>query len=198
MSSPDEPTPEQPTRPEPRAGSGFPFDLGALGGLAGAAFGGGPLGDLESLLTNLAQQSAEQGGGGLPTEPAEVVGSAGGGAVRVHVTGELEFTAVHIDAAVVDPEDVSVLEDLVLAAVRDAAQQLRRAGEAALGQMMGDALSGLSGLFGSLSGSDEEENGEDDDEDGRPEIGASGDAAGNGGGAGPGGGAPNGPSSPAR
>lgn len=49
-----------------------------------------------------------------------VEGSAGGGAVRCSVTGQLEIRAIRIDPKVVDPEEVSVLEDLVTAAVRNA------------------------------------------------------------------------------
>src|SRR5271166_3651557 len=112
--------------------------------------GGDPMDELMSQLANLqnAFGSADADRGALPV--AQVVGSAGGGAVRVHAGGDLEFTAVEIDASVVDPNDVSVLEDLVLAAVRDAAEQLRRSAEANLGEMVGGALSGLSGLFGAL------------------------------------------------
>lgn len=49
-----------------------------------------------------------------------VEGSAGGGAVRCSVTGQLEVRSVRIDPKVVDPEEVATLEDLVTAAVRSA------------------------------------------------------------------------------
>jgi DNA-binding protein YbaB len=149
--------------------------------------GGDPMDDLMSQLANLQHVLGASGVGGPaglggdtgdaregveiePFEQApEVVGSSGGGAVRVHARGDLEFTAVEIDPAVVDPADVTVLEDLVLAAVRDAAEQLRRAAAANLGEMMGGALSGLSGLLGALGQGgpwdDELDDDEDDDED---------------------------------
>ena len=57
---------------------------------------------------------------------AEMEGSAGGGAVKVKITGMGEVTAVRIDPQVVDPEDVELLQDLVCAAVREA---LRKASE---------------------------------------------------------------------
>ncbi len=49
-----------------------------------------------------------------------VTASAGGGAVKVTVTGGLEVISVEIDPEVVDPEDVEMLQDLVVAAVGDA------------------------------------------------------------------------------
>jgi len=58
---------------------------------------------------------------------------AGGGVVRVTVTGGLEFRSVKIDPQVVDPTDVEMLEDLVLAAVRDAVEQAQALNQQALG-----------------------------------------------------------------
>ncbi len=49
--------------------------------------------------------------------------TAGGGAVTVTITGQLKVQAVSIDKEVVDPEDVEMLQDLVLAAVNDAVQK---------------------------------------------------------------------------
>ncbi len=79
-------------------------------------------------------------------EEQEVEGQAGGGVVKVRVTGGMEFRGVTIDPSVVDPEDVSMLEDLVLAAIRDA---VTKAGEISEKAMGGLDLGGLgSGLFG--------------------------------------------------
>ena len=52
-----------------------------------------------------------------------VEGSSGGGAVKVTCTGSSEFTAIKIKPEAVDPSDVETLEDLVLAAVKDASQK---------------------------------------------------------------------------
>lgn len=49
--------------------------------------------------------------------------TAGGGAVTVTITGQLEVRSVKIDKDVVDPDDVEMLEDLVLTAVRDAVKK---------------------------------------------------------------------------
>ena len=89
-------------------------------------------------------------------EAAEVVveGSAGGGKVTVAVNGSFEFQSVSIDAGVVDPADVDMLEDLVLAALRDAAAKIAANQQGALGGLDIGELD-LGGLGGLLGGSDE-------------------------------------------
>ena len=84
---------------------------------------GNPLGgmDLGGLL-----ESAQQMMAGMQAAADEVVqGSAGGGLVTVEVDGHINFRSVSIDPKAIDPDDVSLLEDLVLAALRDAAEQLQ-------------------------------------------------------------------------
>ena len=76
---------------------------------------------------------------------SELVGSAGGGKVEVTVTGGGEFRHVRISPDVVDPADVSLLEDLVLAALRDAMARINAAQTAALGGLDLGALGGLLG-----------------------------------------------------
>ncbi len=53
-------------------------------------------------------------------ETTTVDGSAGGGVVRATVTGKQELVSVTIDPSAVDPADVEMLQDLVVAAVNDA------------------------------------------------------------------------------
>jgi nucleoid-associated protein EbfC len=78
---------------------------------------------------------------------SEVVeASAGGGMVTVKVSGDLEVREVKIDPSAVDPEDVEILSDMMLAAVNEA---LRMAQELAESKM-GGATAGLD--LGSLGG----------------------------------------------
>jgi hypothetical protein len=63
-----------------------------------------------------------------------VEASAGGGAVKVSVSGELELKSITIDPAAVDPQESELLADMVLAAVNDA---LRKAQELAAGKLGG-------------------------------------------------------------
>lgn len=64
-------------------------------------------------------------------------GTAGGGVVKATVSGSQELVSVSIEPSVVDPEDVEMLEDLVVAAVN---QAMKSAGDAA-----GDQFGGLAG-----------------------------------------------------
>jgi DNA-binding YbaB/EbfC family protein len=78
---------------------------------------------------------------------SEVVeASAGGGMVTVKISGDLELREVRIDPAAVDPEDVEILSDMVLAAVNEA---LRMAQELAA-RKMGATTGGLD--LGNLGG----------------------------------------------
>ena len=70
---------------------------------------------------------------------AEVTGTAGGGLVSVVMTGLGEVKTVRIDPKAVDPDDVESLEDLVLAAIRNAAEAQRELSE----EKMGPATGGL-------------------------------------------------------
>jgi len=74
-----------------------------------------------------------------------VEGQAGGGVVKVTVTGGMEFQSVHIDPDAVDPDDVAMLEDLVLAAIHDAIGKVNELSQQAMG---GLDLGGLGGLLG--------------------------------------------------
>ena len=78
----------------------------------------------------------------------EVTGSAGGGMVVVTANGKGELLKVQIDKQAVDPRDVAMLEDLVLAAVNSAlrAAQEAQAAEGPMSQM--PDLGGLAGMFG--------------------------------------------------
>ena len=74
-----------------------------------------------------------------------VEGSSGGGMVRVQATGSGEVVALEIDPQVVDPEDVEMLQDLVLSAVRDALDRANKLREERMKQVTGGM--GLPGMF---------------------------------------------------
>ena len=74
-------------------------------------------------------------------------GQSGGGAVRIQVTGGLLFQSVSISPAALDPDDVGMLEDLVVAACNDAVAKAQSLSTEALGVLDPGAL-GLSGLSG--------------------------------------------------
>jgi len=66
-----------------------------------------------------------------------VDGSAGGGVVKAVVTGDQKLVSVTIDPSAVDPADVDMLQDLIVAAVNDALRAARELGEVKMGAVTG-------------------------------------------------------------
>ena len=101
--------------------------------------------DLGGLLEQ-AQQMQQQLIDAQAALADEVVeGHAGGGLVKVTVTGGMDFRSVQIDKSAVDPDDVEMLEDLVLAALHDACHKVQELTQQGMGQL---GLGGLGGLLG--------------------------------------------------
>ena len=71
--------------------------------------------------------------------------TAGGGAVKAVVAGTRQFESITIDPEAIDPEDVEMLQDLILAAVNGAIKLADDETSKAMGKLQG--ISGLSGLF---------------------------------------------------
>ncbi len=70
-------------------------------------------------------------------ETLNVDGSAGGGVVKAVVTGKQELVSVTIDPAAVDPSDVEMLQDLIVAAVNDAIRSSRQVAEEKMAAVTG-------------------------------------------------------------
>lgn len=131
-------TPDKPEVPEVVSGPGAPA--------AGAGAGG--LGDLGGLL-----QSAQEAFSAQAQAAQQVVeGSAGGGVVIVNMTGNGEVTAVTLAPEVVDPDDIEMLQDLIVAALHDAGVKVTDLQRQALGALGGLDLGGLGDMLGGLVG----------------------------------------------
>ena len=78
-------------------------------------------------------------------EALEVEASSGGGMVTVRMSGNKVVTGVTIDPEVVDPEDVEMLQDLIVAAVNEAARKVDEEAQSQLGSMAGGMK--IPGLF---------------------------------------------------
>ncbi len=74
---------------------------------------------------------------------SEVTGSAGGELVTATMTGSGELTALTIAPAAVDPDDIETLQDLVVAAVRDAQRAVNELAEQTMGPVTGGFGGGL-------------------------------------------------------
>ncbi len=70
-------------------------------------------------------------------EETEIEGSAGGGAVKVIVTGQREFKSISIDPDFVDADDVEMLEETIAAAISDAMGRAQQLGEEKMGGLTG-------------------------------------------------------------
>ena len=92
------------------------------------------------------QQDMELAQQELANETVEA--SAGGGMVTVVVSGELELRSVKIDPAAVDPEDVDMLCDLVLAATNEALRSAQELAASKMGAVTGGLDPGALGALG--------------------------------------------------
>ncbi len=72
--------------------------------------------------------------------------SSGGGVVKATVTGKRELTSIVIDPEAVDPDDVEMLQDMIVAAVNEAMRKAEDASAQSMSRLTG-GLGGLSGLF---------------------------------------------------
>ncbi len=70
-------------------------------------------------------------------ETKEFTAKSGGGAVTVTVTGSKEIKSVLLDKEAVDPDDVEMLQDLIVAAVNEALKQVDEANQATMSKMTG-------------------------------------------------------------
>ena len=82
-------------------------------------------------------------------EEKEFTAAAGGGAVEVTVSGKREVLKVKLSEEVVDPDDIEMLEDLIVAAANEALRKMEAESQAVMAKLTG-GLGGLGGLGGGL------------------------------------------------
>ena len=104
-------------------------------------FGGG--GNMQQLMRQAQKMQQQLQETQEKLEEAEYEASAGGGMVSVKISGKRELTAITIDPQVVDPDDIDMLQDLIMAAVNEGLRKGEEAREAAMGRM----APGMGGLF---------------------------------------------------
>ena len=105
--------------------------------------GGGMPGNMSNLMKQAQRMQRQMEEGQKELETKEFVAAAGGGAVEVTVSGKKEILKVKLSEEVVDPEDIEMLQDLIMAATNEA---LRKAEEAS-SELMGRMTGGLGGGF---------------------------------------------------
>ena len=81
-------------------------------------------------------------------EEKEFSATAGGGAVEVTVSGKKLVTKVTLDPDAVDPDDVEMLEDLIMAAVNEAMKKVETATDEMMDKFSGSGMPGMGGIPG--------------------------------------------------
>ena len=104
--------------------------------------GGGMPGNMNNLMKQAQRMQRQMEESQKELETKEFTAKAGGGAVEVTVTGKKEVTKVILSPEVVDPDDIEMLQDLIMAATNEA---MRMADEASAA-MMGSMTGGLGGF----------------------------------------------------
>ena len=113
-----------------KRGGGFPGGMGMPGNM----------GNLMKQAQKMQRQMEESQ---KELESKEITGQAGGGVVKITVSGKKEITKVEIDPEAVDPEDTEMLEDLIMAAANEALRQIEELSQQTMGKLTG----GLGGLM---------------------------------------------------
>ncbi|MGH3736563.1 MAG: YbaB/EbfC family nucleoid-associated protein [Micromonosporaceae bacterium] len=98
---------------------------------------------MQQLLQQAQQMQQQLADAQAELTEAELTGTAGGGLVTATVSGTGELKALDIDPSVVDPDDIETLADLIVAAVRAAADQAQQLSRDTMGPITGGDLPGL-------------------------------------------------------
>ncbi len=104
--------------------------------------GGGMPGNMNNLMKQAQRMQRQMEESQKNLEEAEYTAKSGGGAVEVTVTGKKELKSLKLSPEVVDPDDIEMLQDLILAAVNEAFSQADKAS----GDMMSKLTGGLGGF----------------------------------------------------
>ena len=95
------------------------------------------MGDMGKLMKQAQQMQAKMAKAQEELEAREIEASSGGGAVTVRMNGKQEVLAISIKPEVVDPEDVEMLEDMILAAYREARKKAEEVAQEELSKVTG-------------------------------------------------------------
>ncbi|MGB4337301.1 MAG: YbaB/EbfC family nucleoid-associated protein [Bacillota bacterium] len=94
-------------------------------------------GNMQKMMKQIQKMQAEIERIQLELGNDRVEGTAGGGAVRAVADGHQSFVEIHIDPAAVDPDDVEMLQDLVMAACNEAIRKSKQLAESKMAKVTG-------------------------------------------------------------
>ena len=109
-------------------------------------FPGGMPGNMNNIMKQAQKMQKQMEEATKELQEKEVTSSAGGGVVEGTVSGNREVTKVKIDPEAVDPDDVEMLEDLIMAATNEALRQIEEISAQSMSKITG-GLGGMGGGF---------------------------------------------------
>ena len=105
--------------------------------------GGGMPGNMANLMKQAQRMQRQMEEQQKELEAKEFTATAGGGAVEVTVSGKKEIVKIRLAEEVVDPDDIEMLEDLIMAAANEALRQMEEMSQQSMAKITG----GLGGGF---------------------------------------------------
>ena len=108
--------------------------------------GGGMPGNMANLMKQAQKMQRQMEENQKVLEEKEFTAKAGGGAVEVTVSGKKEMTKIKLSEEVVDPDDIEMLEDLIMAATNEAFRMVEEETSQAMNKLTG----GMGGFGGGL------------------------------------------------
>lgn len=109
--------------------------------------GGGMPGNMANLMKQAQKMQRQMEEQAKEMESKEFTATAGGGAVEATVSGAKKLLKIKLDEEVVDPEDVEMLEDLIVAAINEALDKVEAETSSAMSKLTGGMGGGMPGLF---------------------------------------------------
>lgn len=109
--------------------------------------GGAMPGNMQNLMKQAQRMQKQMEEKTKALEEKTFEATAGGGAVKVTISGKKEIQSVKLSEEVVDPDDIEMLEDLIVAATNEALRQVEEASSEVMGSLAGGLGSSLGGGF---------------------------------------------------
>lgn len=98
---------------------------------------GGMGGNMNNMMKQVQKMQKQMGEMQAELETREVEATAGGGAIKAVVNGKKELINIEIQPEVVDPDDIEMLQDLIIAAVNEAVKKAEEMMEKEMGKITG-------------------------------------------------------------
>lgn len=111
--------------------------------MARGGFPGIPGGNMQQLMRQAQKMQQQMVKMQEDLDAREYEGAAGGGAVTCRVSGKRELLSLEIDKDAVDPEEIEMLQDMIIAAVNDALKKGEQARESEMARIGGAGMGGM-------------------------------------------------------